>query len=152
MIPAGLPLGTMIARRFVAKITGSVPLSPASVSLSMLLVSADAKTSAGAPCEICCTSAEEASKLNVTFASGFAAVNAAPMSVNAAVSEAAAKTVMSPSTPGLVVVEGAVEAEDDEALSSPHATRTSPRTARRTRTMDRARRMAADRIRLIVSS
>ena len=55
----------MIVSRLVAKITGSVPLRPASVSLSMLAVSAEANTSAGAPSVICCTSAEEASKLNV---------------------------------------------------------------------------------------
>ena len=36
VMPFGLPFGTMIASRFVAKITGSVPFRPASVSLSML--------------------------------------------------------------------------------------------------------------------
>ena len=63
--------------------TGSLPLSPASVSLSMLAVSAEANTSAGAPSMICCTSAEEASKLNVAVASGLAALNASPTSVKA---------------------------------------------------------------------
>ena len=73
----------------------------------MLAVSAEANTSAGAPSVICCTSAEEASKLNVAFASGLAAVNASPTSVNDSVSDAAANTVMSPSTPAAAVVAGA---------------------------------------------
>ena len=55
---------------------------------------------------ICCTSADEASKLNVALASGLAAVNASPTSVNDSVSDAAANTVMSPSTAGVVAVVG----------------------------------------------
>ena len=94
----------------MAKITGSVPFSPASVSLSMLAVSAEAKTSAGAPWVICCTSADEASKLKVALASGLASVKASPTAVNDSVSEAAANTVMSPSTAGAVVVAAAVVA------------------------------------------
>ena len=72
----------------------------------MLAVSAEAKTSAGAPSVICWTSADEASKLNVASASGLAAVNASPTSVNDSVSDAAAKTVISPSTPAAAVVAG----------------------------------------------
>jgi PadR family transcriptional regulator AphA len=49
---------------------------------------------------ICCTSADEASKLNVAVASGFAAANASPISVNDSVNDAAANTVMSPASPG----------------------------------------------------
>ncbi len=119
----------------------------------MLLVSADAKTSAGAPCEICCTSADDASKLNVTFASGFADVNAAPMSVKAAVSDAAAKTVMSPETGAVVdagaALDAAVEsgtdgAEDaaDDPLSSPQAAARNPKRPRRRTTRYRLRRIA----------
>ena len=105
----------------MAKITGSVPFSPGSVSLSMLAVSAEAKTSAGAPSTICCTSADEASKLKVALASGLASVKASPTAVNDSVSEAAANTVMSPSTAAAVVavvvvaaavVAAAVVAED----------------------------------------
>ena len=70
----------------------------------MLAVSAEAKTSAGAPWVICCTSADEASKLKVALASGLASVKASPTAVNDSVSEAAANTVMSPSTAGAVVV------------------------------------------------
>ena len=61
VIPFGLPGATMIWSRFVAKTTGSVPLRLAAVSLSMFAVSAEAKTSAGAPWVICCTSADDAS-------------------------------------------------------------------------------------------
>ena len=107
MIPNGLSGATMIVSRLVAKITGSLPLRAASVSLVMLAVSAEANTSAGAPSVICCTSAEEASKLNVAVASGLAAVNASPTSVNDSVSDAAANTVMSPSTPAGAVLAGA---------------------------------------------
>ena len=48
--------------------------------------------------------------MNVAFASGLAAVNASPTSVKASVSDAAANTVMSPSTPGVVVVGASVVA------------------------------------------
>jgi hypothetical protein len=117
----------------------------------MLLVSADAKTSAGAPCEICCTSADDASKLNVTFASGFAAVNEAPTSLKAAVSDAAAKTVMSPETGAVVdagtevdAVESEAEADDaaDDPLSSPQAAARSPKRPRRRTRRYRLRRTA----------
>src|SRR5262245_32317929 len=97
---SGLSGATMIVNRLVANTTGSVPLSSASVSLSMFAVSAEANTSAGAPSVICCTSADEASKLNVAVASGLAAVNASPISVNDSVNDAAANTVMSPASPG----------------------------------------------------
>ena len=71
-MPFGLPLGTMIASWLVAKITGSVPFMPASVSFFMLTSSAEANTSAGAPCGDLFTSADEPSKLKVALASGFA--------------------------------------------------------------------------------
>ena len=61
----------MICSRFVANTTGSRSrCSPASVSLVMLLRSADAKTSAGAPSPIWVTSSDEAAKLNVTLGVG----------------------------------------------------------------------------------
>src|SRR5262245_27568241 len=107
VMPSGLSGATMIVNRLVAKITGSVPFRPASVSLSMFAMSAEANTSAGAPSVICCTSAEEASKLNVADASGFAAVKASPTSVNDSVNDVAANTVMSPSTPAAAVDAGA---------------------------------------------
>jgi hypothetical protein len=57
------------------------------------------------------TSADEASKLNVTLASGCSVRNAAPISVNDSVSDAAANTVMAPVAVGVeagVVVAGFV--------------------------------------------
>ena len=104
----------------------------------MLAVSAEAKTSAGAPWVICCTSADEASNENVALASGLAFVKAAPMSVNAPVSDAAANTVMSPLTapaavvvaPPVVVVAAAVVAvvvaDDPLLLSLPQAATPTP--------------------------
>ena len=62
----------------------------------MFVPSADAKTSAGAPPWICCTSADDAPKLNVTVVPGFAFWKSAPIFVNASVSDAAADTVMVP--------------------------------------------------------
>ena len=93
----------MICNTFVANTTGVDPLKLAAVNLSMFDTSAEAKMSAGAPCTIWACKAEDASKLNVTFASGCAVVNAAPRSLKAAVSDDAANTVMSPFTAGTVV-------------------------------------------------
>ena len=62
----------------------------------MLAPSADANTSAGAPPWICCTSADDAAKLNVTVVPGFAFWKSAPILVNASVSDAAADTVIVP--------------------------------------------------------
>ena len=60
---------------------GSPALPAASVSFCMLAWSAEAKTSAGAPSSIWVTSVDEASKVNCTFASGWAALKAVPSSV-----------------------------------------------------------------------
>ena len=62
----------------------------------MFVPSADANTSAGAPPWICCTSADDAAKLNVTVVPGFAFSKSAPILVNASVSDAAADTVIVP--------------------------------------------------------
>src|SRR5436190_8188066 len=62
----GLPGLTTIVRKFDAKSTGSVVTWPPDTSFCMLVPSADAKTSAGAPPWICCTSVDDAAKLNVT--------------------------------------------------------------------------------------
>ena len=95
-MPFGLPGWTMIAAELWANTTGAVALLPASVSLAMLLRSAEAKRSAGAPSPIWVTSSDEAAKLSVTVVSGLAAMKASARSVKAAVNDAAAKTVMSP--------------------------------------------------------
>src|SRR4051812_29884688 len=60
--------------------------------------SAEANTSAGAPWRICATSVDEASKSKVTLLAGCSRVKAVPISSNDSVSEAAANTVMLPST------------------------------------------------------
>src|SRR4051794_36465071 len=89
---AGLSGGTAISSRFVAKGTGFTARSSAT-SVSMVEVSAEAKTSAGAPCWICATRSEEPPKLNATLTPLCAASNFLPMSVNVCVNDAAAYTV-----------------------------------------------------------
>jgi hypothetical protein len=139
----------MICNTLVANTTGSVPFSMAFVSLSMFAVSADANTSAGAPWVICVTSADEASKLKVTFALGLALVNAAPTALKESVSDVAANTVMLPDTAEVVVVVGAAAVVVGAAvvatvvvapgppalslLSLPQAAATNPNRARGTR-------------------
>ena len=91
-ILAGLPGGVAISSVLEAKSCGSVARSP---SLSMFLVSAEAKTSAGAPSSIWATRSEEPPKLVVTFTPGWSFSNSSASSVNVSVSEAAAKTVSS---------------------------------------------------------
>ena len=68
---AGLSGGTAISNVFEAKISGvpSTRLSP--VALSMFFVSAEANTSAGAPCCSWVTRSEEPAKLNVTLVPGW---------------------------------------------------------------------------------
>ena len=105
----------------------------------------------GRALEICCTSADEASKLNVTFASGLARRERGADVVEGAVSDAAAKTVMSPETGAVVdagaevtAVESEAEADDaaDDPLSSPQAAARSPKRPRRRTRRYRPRRMA----------
>ena len=88
----GLPGSTAIISLLPAKSCGA-PVLPA--ILSMLLPSAVASTSAGAPCCSCVTRSLLPAKANVTFTSGWAAVNWSPSCVKASVSDAAAKTVSS---------------------------------------------------------
>jgi len=107
----------MISARLVANTTGSIALLPASVSFAMLLRSADANTSAGAPSPIWVTSSDEAAKLKVTRAPGCSTTNASPISVNAAVNEVAANTVTSPDTDGPAA--GTSVASEPES-SEPH--------------------------------
>ena len=96
-MPAGLPGGTAISSTFVAKSTGaSASTSPPSVSLAMFFSSAEAKTSTGAPSVICVTRSEDPAKFSAMSTSGLAFSNSAASSVNVAVSDAAAKTVIEP--------------------------------------------------------
>src|SRR6478672_9566406 len=97
---AGLSGGTAISRVLDAKLTGVAAVSEAPVALSMFLVSAEAKTSAGAPCWSWATRSEDPAKLKVTLAPGWAFSNSAPIAVKVFFSEAAAKTVISPDIAG----------------------------------------------------
>src|SRR5690349_5499464 len=131
-MPFGSPFATMMASWLVANTTGALPLRPALVSLSMLAVSAEAKTSAGAPWLICCTSADDASKLNVALAFGYLWPKAVPTSLNESVSDAAAKTVMSPVTAAVGATVAVAADELPLPLSLPQAAAASPSMASRT--------------------
>ncbi|MCY1232958.1 hypothetical protein D9M72_454760 [compost metagenome] len=95
-IDAGLDGGTAICRTLVAKFVAAPSRSPASASLAMFVVSAEANTSAGAPWLICVARSEEPAKLSVTLVPGFFFSNSSASVVKVALSEAAAKTVMVP--------------------------------------------------------
>ena len=90
MIPAGLPGGVAISRVLDAKSCGSSACRSSAVSLSMLAVSAEAKTSAGAPSWIWETRSEEPPKLNSTVTPSCSSSNSVPISSKVFVSEAAA--------------------------------------------------------------
>src|SRR3954470_20962006 len=91
--PAGLSGGTAISKVLDANFTGVPRTSSSATALSMFAVSADANTSAGAPCWICATRSEEPPKLKLTFTPVCEASNRFPSSVNVDVSDDAAKTV-----------------------------------------------------------
>src|SRR6056297_2198531 len=97
-MPSGLPGSTTITARLVANTTGSPRVAPASTNRSIGRVSAEAYTSTGAPSTIWLASCDEAAKLTVTVtaASGSTSAYASAISVNASVSDAAAKTTISP--------------------------------------------------------
>jgi hypothetical protein len=63
----GFPGGVTIVRVLLAKLTGSPVTRPASVALIMFFVSAEAKTSAGAPWVSWVTKSEDPAKLKVTL-------------------------------------------------------------------------------------
>jgi hypothetical protein len=118
---AGLSGGVAILSVLLAKSTGSPVTEPSATALSMFLVSAEAKTSAGAPWEICATRSDDPAKLNATVTPGLASSNVLPISVNVPLSDAAANTVM-------VVACGAAPSDDP---SEPHAAVESRRPATR---------------------
>ena len=66
----GLPFSTAISSLFFAKSTGSPAFAAAATSLSMFFWSAEAYTSAGAPCSTCVSRSADEPKLNVTFVPG----------------------------------------------------------------------------------
>ena len=72
-MPAGLPFGTMIVSLLPAKSTASPAAKPPSTSFLGFVVSADRKTSAGAPCSIWVSSADDESVETVIVEPGLAA-------------------------------------------------------------------------------
>ena len=84
---SGLPFSTTISSEFVAKATDSPWSRPASVTFAMFFTSAEAKTSAGRPCEICSAKSEDEAKLKAMVISGFASMNCSPMSLKTSVSD-----------------------------------------------------------------
>ena len=93
----------------------------------MFLVSAEAKTSAGAPWVICVTRSEEPAKLSVTLVPGFLASKSLASWVNVDFSEAAAKTVTVPLNWDVLLVldgaaAGAVVPQAVRAPANPTAT------------------------------
>ena len=61
MIPAGFAVGTMIVSLLPAKVTAAPAARPLSTSFFGFAVSADRKTSAGAPCSIWVSRADDES-------------------------------------------------------------------------------------------
>src|SRR5689334_10889336 len=122
LMPLGFPGFVAISNWFLANIFGVADTRFAVVSLPMFFVSADANTSAGAPPWICVTNAADESKLNVTFAPGFAASKSFPTCANALLSDAAAETVIVPVTFAVAAeVDAAVVVAFDELSSDdPH--------------------------------
>src|SRR5689334_12700060 len=118
----GLPGATAICSLLCANVCGASTRF-ASCSFFMFLVSADANTSAGAPCWICCTSACEPAKLYVRSRSGAAVDNVCFRSLNDSVSDAAAKTLSLPLSFAFAVAVAVVVGTALELSSSspPHA-------------------------------
>src|SRR5699024_336178 len=88
--PAGFPAGTAIIGVLEVKSAGSAASSPEPTSSSMVSGSAEAKTSAGAPCWICCTRVEDPATLSATSTPSCSASNASAISSKGSCSEAAA--------------------------------------------------------------
>jgi hypothetical protein len=100
-----------MVRILLAKFTGVPDTRLAVVALVILLVSADANTSAGAPAVSWVTRSEDPAKLNVTVDPGFSVWKIVPISVNVAFSDAAANTVNVPAAAGAeaAALDGAAE-------------------------------------------
>ena len=95
-MPLGFFGGTAICSVLEANRVGSPATSLSLVALSMFLVSAEAKMSAGAPCCNWVTRSDDPAKLKVTLTPGWAVSNCLPSSVKVFFSEAAANTVSVP--------------------------------------------------------
>jgi hypothetical protein len=90
---AGSSGGVAISSVLDAKLTGSPSTKSSPTAASMMLVSAEAKTSADAPCWSWAIRSDEPAKLNVTFTPSWSASKSLPSSVKAEVNDDAAKTV-----------------------------------------------------------
>src|SRR5215472_15736291 len=104
---AGLLGGTATSMMFLAKFCG-FDASPAETTSCIVLVDAEAKTSAGAPLVIWASRPELGPKLNFTVSPLCAASNCCPILVKASVSEAAPNTVIVPVAGAELPVLGAV--------------------------------------------
>src|SRR3954447_16162084 len=93
LTPAGLAVGTTIASLFPANGTAAPVASPLSTSFVGFDVSADRKTSAGAPCSIWVTSVADESVEIVSVVPGFTASYAVLALSSAPLSDAAPKIV-----------------------------------------------------------
>src|SRR5690348_10304732 len=91
-MPLGLPGATTISSLLRANTRGVPVVKPSPFNLSMFVVSAEANTSADAPCSICVTRVGVPAKLNFTVTPELAPWNEVPRALKAAVSDAAAKT------------------------------------------------------------
>ena len=89
---AGLSAGVASTMTLVAKILGVEAW--ADFALSIVVVSAVASTSAGAPCVACWASVAEESNANLTVTPSCSCSNSFPSSVKVPVSDDAASTVM----------------------------------------------------------
>src|SRR6476661_8687141 len=133
LIDAGLDGGTAISRTFVAKLLAVPSMSFASESLVIFFVSAEAKTSAGAPWLICVTRSEDPAKFSVILVPGFFASKSLASLVKVALREAAAKTVMVPEGLGTSLAEplaagpGVPEAQPARLMTRAPATSTAAR-------------------------
>src|SRR5665811_1670228 len=95
VIPAGFPFGTMIVRVLVANRLGVPDMRFAAVALSMFARSADAKTSAGAPCLNWSTRFDEPSNENFTVTPGWEASKVLPRLAYVSLRDDAANTTSS---------------------------------------------------------
>src|SRR5215212_9922783 len=91
-MPAGLPAATITVRRFLAKVWGA-SANPSRMAASIFASSAEANTSAGAPCSSCVRRVELPAKFSATSVPEFSSSKLSLSSPKASVSEEAAKTV-----------------------------------------------------------
>src|SRR6266850_3083997 len=118
VIPAGFPLGTTSTGSLRAKVLGASASLPATRAC-MCFWSADANTSAGAPCSNCVRSSWEPARFKTTLVPGCVFSKRLPSSMNASRSEVAAKTTTS--------LEASALADNANAAASPTYFRQSER-------------------------